>query len=199
MAALALGVVRIDPAMVVEHDPERLFVHHCQVRHDGHQHILLALFMQRASEVMVVDDIVFPVGTDHDGDHVPAEQFRFLLVLMFAPAGALFLDLPHADRHLRRPQRKNGNGCQNRFTFVRHYQKLRGQYRHFNPRRRRTMRPPASLSRHQAMVLCATQLRGDSAGQGSAYAFRHHGNIVFRWDICVHGTNMRSVIGDCLS
>ncbi len=75
MAALPLGIIRINPAVIVEDDPERLSVDHGQICYDRHQHILLAFVMKRARQMMVIYHVVLLVRTDHNGNHVPAEQF----------------------------------------------------------------------------------------------------------------------------
>jgi hypothetical protein len=106
--------------VIVEHDPERLRVHHGQVRDHADQHILLAFFMKRPRQVMVIDHIIHLVGPDHDRDLVPAEQFRALLVVMFAPALPLFPHLPHPDRHLGRAQRHDRHRLKHRFALDDH-------------------------------------------------------------------------------
>jgi hypothetical protein len=64
--------------------------------------------VQRARQMMVIDHVVVFVGAMDHRDHVLAEQFGALFRrFVLAPALALFLYLPHSDRHLGRPERQN--------------------------------------------------------------------------------------------
>src|SRR6185295_9776095 len=56
MPPLALGVVGIDPALVVHHVPERIALDHGEVADDGDKDVLDALIVQGAGQMMMVDD-----------------------------------------------------------------------------------------------------------------------------------------------
>ena len=57
----------------------------------------------------MVDLVVALVRPEHHRDLMLAEQFSLLLQFVFAPPLALFLDLPHAHRHLGRTQGADRN------------------------------------------------------------------------------------------
>ena len=70
---------------------------------------------------MVIDDVMAPVWSEHDRDHMPAEILALLLLrLVLLPvlpqALALFLDLDQPYRHLRRSQREDRNWLKDRFV-----------------------------------------------------------------------------------
>ena len=83
--------------------------------------MLHALVMQRARQMMMVHHIVMLVRAEHDRNHVLAEKYgapfgRFVL----APALALFLHLPHPDRHLGRAQRQDRDRLQDWVARIGH-------------------------------------------------------------------------------
>lgn len=108
--ALALGVIGIDPALVVHHAPEHVTLDHREIADHGDQDVLDALLVQRPRHVMMIDHVIAIVGTMDDRDHVLAQKLGTLLVgLVLAPALPFLLYLMHADRHLGRPQRHDRN------------------------------------------------------------------------------------------
>src|SRR5712672_1571278 len=75
--------------------------------------------------MMMVDHIVALVRSQNHRDHVPAEKLALLSVWLVLPpalsqALALFLHLPHSNRHLRWMQREDRNRLKDRFTRIRH-------------------------------------------------------------------------------
>src|SRR5215813_5282608 len=52
MPALTLGVVGIDPALIVHHTPKRILFDHGEIADDGDQNILDAFVVERAGKVM---------------------------------------------------------------------------------------------------------------------------------------------------
>ena len=121
MPPLALGVVGIDPALVVHHAPERFALDHGEIADHGDQDVLDAFIVQRARQMMVIDHVIALVRAEHDGDHVLAEQLGALLLgFVLAPALALFLYLAHADRHLGRAQRQDRDRLEDGFAHIRH-------------------------------------------------------------------------------
>jgi hypothetical protein len=101
MPPLALGVVGIDPTLVVHHSPKGILLDHSEIADHGDQNVLDALVMQRAGEMVMVDNIIALVRPVHDGDHVLADDLALLPSLLLPEALALFLDLPHSHGHLR--------------------------------------------------------------------------------------------------
>src|SRR5262249_1157972 len=102
--ALAVLVVRVHPAAMIEHHPECVAIERSEIRHDGDQHVLLTLVEQRAREVMMIDDVVVLLRPEDDRDHMLAETLALLLAFVLTPALALLLHLAHADRDLRGTQ-----------------------------------------------------------------------------------------------
>src|SRR5947208_1482813 len=89
---LAFLVVRMHPAAVVDHDPERLALEHPEIRDHVDQHMALAFLQERARQVMMVDDVMALLRAKDDRDHVPAQILALFLALVFAPAPPLLLD-----------------------------------------------------------------------------------------------------------
>src|SRR5262249_6505195 len=102
--ALAVLVIGVHPGAMVEHHPECVAIQRPEIRHDGDQHLLLALLEQRAREVMMIDHVVALLRPEDDRDHVLAEILALLLAFVLAPTLALLLDFTHADRDLRGAQ-----------------------------------------------------------------------------------------------
>jgi hypothetical protein len=92
------------PSVMIEHDPERVHLERAQVRDHADEHVLEPLFVERQSQVMMVDDVVPCFGTEHDRDHVGAEILADLLGNVLAQMLALLAHLTHPDRHLSRSQ-----------------------------------------------------------------------------------------------
>ena len=101
-AAATLGIEGMQPAPVVQVDPERLARQPPQIRHHGHGDLLDPLLVQRQRQVMVVGDVAPAAGAEHHRDHVRGQ--RGVLVGFRAPRLPLALDLAQPHRHLRRPQ-----------------------------------------------------------------------------------------------
>src|SRR5262249_18215136 len=95
MPPLALGIVGIDPALVVHHAPKGVLLDHSEVADHGHQNVLDAFVMQCAGEMMMVDYVMALVRTDDDRDHVLADHLALLLCLLLPQALALLPALPH--------------------------------------------------------------------------------------------------------
>ena len=82
--------------------------------------------------MVVVDHIVALVGSENHRDHVPTQKLallrlRLVLLPMLPQALALFLDLAHADRHLRRTQRQDQHRVKDRLARIRHDLGLRSE------------------------------------------------------------------------
>src|SRR6202023_4332997 len=121
----ALGVVGIDPSLVIHHPPERLALHHGEIADHGDQNVLDAFLVKRARQMMMVDDVVALVRSENHRDHMSAEKLalcflRLVLLPVLAQALALFLHLPQSDSHLRRTQREDWNSMKDRFARIRH-------------------------------------------------------------------------------
>ena len=117
MPPLALGVVGIDPSLVVHHAPERIALDHGEIADHGDQDVLDAFIVQRARQMMVIDHVIALVRAVDDGDHVLAEQLGALFLrFVLAPALALFLYLSHSDRHLGRTERQDRDRLEDGFA-----------------------------------------------------------------------------------
>ena len=58
MPAFALGILRIDPPLVVHHTPERIALDHGEIADYGDQNILDAFRVKRAAPDVVIDHVV---------------------------------------------------------------------------------------------------------------------------------------------
>lgn len=72
-----------------------------------------ALQMQGEREMMMVDNVVPPLGAQNDRDQVVAEKVSNLLRTAPAQMLPLFLYLLHTDSDLGRPQAGDGNRSEN--------------------------------------------------------------------------------------
>jgi hypothetical protein len=78
-----------------------------EFREHDDQNILHAFVVQRARQMVMVDDVEALLRPEDRRDHVPLDEFLAELLVRALPIRALALDLAHADRHLRRPQLRN--------------------------------------------------------------------------------------------
>jgi hypothetical protein len=106
------------PAAIIEHDPERRFLQRMKIRHDGDQHFLDTLLLERAGEVVVIDHVMPLLRAKQHRDHVASEELTTVTVGALTPVLALLLDLAHADRDLRRAQFRNRHGYEDRLSVV---------------------------------------------------------------------------------
>ena len=83
-------------------------------------HVFDALVVQRQREMVMVDHIQASLGSTNDRDHVAAEKFGLLLVVLLLPALLLGADFAHADRNLGRTQVGDRDGMQDRLTNRNH-------------------------------------------------------------------------------
>src|ERR1700704_5157347 len=119
--AFTLGVVGVDPPVIVEHAPERVTIDHGEVSDDGHENVLDAFIVKRARQMVVVDHVVALVRSQNHWDHMFAQKLRLLFLRrVVPPALALFLNLSHSDGHLRRMQREYWNRMEDQFARIRH-------------------------------------------------------------------------------
>src|SRR6266550_570383 len=94
------GIVRMRPGVMVEDHPEFVACKVSQVPDDRDQHAFDSFLVQRTAEMMMIDDVGALLWPQHDRDHVFAEVFPFLIVVVLAPVPAFFLDLAHPDGDL---------------------------------------------------------------------------------------------------
>jgi hypothetical protein len=121
MPALAIGIVRVDPFAVVEHDPERVAINHGQVGNNADENVRHTLIVKRSRQMMVIDDIETLVRPMNHRDHMSAQKLILLFTgFVLPPALALFFHLFHSDGHLRRTERKNRNWMNDRLPHMRH-------------------------------------------------------------------------------
>src|SRR5258708_31837516 len=122
--ALALGIIGIDPLVIVEYAPECIAVNHGEIGDDGVDNVLHAFLVKRARQMVMIDHVVALVRPTHHRDHVPAQKLALLYLLVLPPvlsqALALFLHLSHSNRHLGWMQREDRNRLKDRFTRIRH-------------------------------------------------------------------------------
>jgi hypothetical protein len=123
-AALIEGV---QPAAIVQIHPECLARQPPQIGHHRRGNVFDAFLVQRQRQVMVVDDIVFPLRAPDDRDQMLAEEVGFLAIRMIAPALAFSLDLTHADGDLGRAQGCDRYRMYTGFPGKRHCSLLRGR------------------------------------------------------------------------
>ena len=62
MPPLALGVVGIDPPLVVHHAPERIALDHGEIADHGDQDILDAFIVKCTRQMMMIDHVIALVG-----------------------------------------------------------------------------------------------------------------------------------------
>ena len=72
MTALSLRIVGIDPSAVIEHNPERISIDHRQIGNNGDKDVLHSLVVKGPSEVMMIDDVMAPIGSEHHRNHMLA-------------------------------------------------------------------------------------------------------------------------------
>ena len=89
---------------IVEHHPERIEFETAQVKNDRRYDILDPLVAQRQREMVVIGDVAPVLGAEDDRDHMAGQELARLFTMLLTPTPALFLDLAHADRVLRRAQ-----------------------------------------------------------------------------------------------
>src|SRR6266404_3985418 len=122
--ALALGIIGIGPLVTVEHAPKCIAVNHGEIGDDGDDNVLHAFVVKRAREMVMIDHVVALVRPENHGDHMSAQKFALLYLLVLPPvlsqALALFLHLSHSNRHLGWMQREDRNRLKDRFTRIRH-------------------------------------------------------------------------------
>lgn len=112
MTALSLCVVGIGPSAIVEHTPERIAIDHSQIGDNGNENILHTFLVKRSREVMMIDNVVALVGSQHHRNHMLAEQLGLLFRrFMSAPAMAFFFHLAHPHGHLCCRSERIGMGC----------------------------------------------------------------------------------------
>jgi len=118
----ALIVEWMHPVAVVHDEPEGIRFQPAEVGDDGDDDVLDAFIVQRASQMMVINDVVTLFRSEDDRDHVLAEEFRalFPIRLLFAPTLALGHDLAHANRDLGWAQACDMNWMENGLTNSSH-------------------------------------------------------------------------------
>ena len=93
-----------------------------QIGNDGNRRIFDPFVMQRAGEMMMIDDVMALFRPEDHRDHVPAEKLFAFFNRCFAPAFTLRHDLAHADGDLGRTQIGNvdrrQNGLANHFPLL---------------------------------------------------------------------------------
>ena len=91
-----------------------------KIRHDGDQHFLDTLLLERAGEMVLIDHVMPLLRAKQHRDHVASEELTTVTVGALTPVLALLLDLAHADRDLRRAQFRNRHGYEDRLSVVEH-------------------------------------------------------------------------------
>ena len=81
-----------------------------QVRDHGHEDASDALLIERARQMVMIDQIGLALEAGDDRHHVGGEELGQVLGFLLVPRGALSLDLGHPERHLGRAQTKIGVG-----------------------------------------------------------------------------------------
>ena len=120
VSATPVLVERVHPASIVEHHPESVSFELAEVGDHRDQHILHALLVKRAGEMVMIDDVVTLLGPEDYRNHVLAEKGAFLAAFHLAPMVTLGADLAHADSDLRGPKFRDRDGDEHRITRVRH-------------------------------------------------------------------------------
>src|SRR5260370_27162521 len=104
------------PSMEVHHVPEMVPRQTAQVRDDGDEDAVDAFFIQRASQMVMIDQIVFALEAGDDRHHVCAKEFAQVLRGFLFPCVALLIDFVHAERHLGWPETQNRRCVKNRLA-----------------------------------------------------------------------------------
>jgi hypothetical protein len=104
LASPTVLIKGMQPTAIVEKDPKRFFVDLAQIGHDGNEHVLPALLMERKGEVMVIDNVVVLLGPQDYGYHVGLEKLQFLFRTFRSPEFPFGFNLAHADGYLRGSQ-----------------------------------------------------------------------------------------------
>jgi hypothetical protein len=104
----------VQPVAIVHEGQEALLAEMFEPRDDRDQHMLDALIVQRAGEMVVVDQPWRTARPDHCGDHVAPEKVGAVAIDAFAPGMALARHLAVADRHLGRAKGCDWHGLEGR-------------------------------------------------------------------------------------
>jgi len=103
------------PAVEVHDVPERFGVELGEVGDDGDEDAADAFVVQRAGEMMMVDEVTPVARAEHHRDHVMGEEISEALCAARFPRFALARDFAHPESHLGRTQVEHGSRVQGRF------------------------------------------------------------------------------------
>ena len=112
----SFGVVRMGPAVEIHHVPEMVGGEAAEVGDDGDEHALDALLVERARQMVMVDQVVGAPEAGNDRHHVRLEEFGQILRRLRPPGVPLLIDLVHAERDLGWPKAQDRRRVENRFA-----------------------------------------------------------------------------------
>src|SRR5579859_6468165 len=106
--------------MAVQDEPEGIGLEPRKFGDDSDENALHPLLMERAGEMMVVDDEISVLRSQDHRDHMAPEELGPLVARLFEPRLSLGLDLAHPDGDLRGSQIVDIDRMQNGFAARNH-------------------------------------------------------------------------------